>query len=52
MNPRELVACAEAAMMSAKARGKNQIVLYEEGAMERPEASRYLPRATSARSRT
>jgi diguanylate cyclase (GGDEF)-like protein len=36
MNPRELVACAEAAMMSAKARGKNQIVLYEEGAMERP----------------
>jgi HD-GYP domain-containing protein (c-di-GMP phosphodiesterase class II) len=36
MNPRELVACAEAAMMSAKARGKNQIVLYEEGTMERP----------------
>src|SRR6478609_9438033 len=27
MNPRELVACAEAAMMTAKARGKNQIVL-------------------------
>ncbi|MFL6038106.1 MAG: diguanylate cyclase [Gaiellaceae bacterium] len=37
MNPRELIACAEAAMMSAKARGKNQIVLYEEGAMQRPE---------------
>jgi diguanylate cyclase (GGDEF)-like protein len=37
MNPRELIACAEAAMMSAKARGKNQIVLYEEGAMERPD---------------
>lgn len=37
MNPRELVACAEAAMMSAKARGKNQIVLYEESAMERPD---------------
>jgi diguanylate cyclase (GGDEF)-like protein len=36
MNPRELVACAEAAMMSAKARGKNRIVLYEEGTMERP----------------
>jgi diguanylate cyclase (GGDEF)-like protein len=36
MNPRELIACAEAAMMSAKARGKNQIVLYEESAMERP----------------
>ena len=26
MNPRELVACAEAAMMTAKARGKNQTV--------------------------
>src|SRR5438876_8524061 len=25
MNPRELIACAEAAMMTAKARGKNQI---------------------------
>ena len=37
MNPRELVACAEAAMMSAKARGKNQIVLYEESSMERPD---------------
>jgi diguanylate cyclase (GGDEF)-like protein len=36
MNPRELIACAEAAMMSAKARGKNQIVLYEDRAMERP----------------
>jgi diguanylate cyclase (GGDEF)-like protein len=37
MNPRELVACAEAAMMSAKARGKNQIVLYAESSMERPD---------------
>ena len=37
MNPRELIACAEAAMMSAKARGKNQIVLYEDSAMERPD---------------
>ena len=36
MNPRELIACSEAAMMSAKARGKNQIVLYEEGGMQRP----------------
>src|SRR5690348_29578 len=38
MNPRELVACAEAAMMTSKARGKNQIVLFdEETANERPE---------------
>src|SRR5207248_11185687 len=37
MNPRELVACAEAAMMTAKAHGKNQIVLYEESSLERPE---------------
>jgi diguanylate cyclase (GGDEF)-like protein len=36
MNPRELVACAEAAMMAAKARGKNQSVLFEEES-ERPE---------------
>ena len=37
MNPRELIACAEAAMMTAKARGKNQIVLYDDSAHERPE---------------
>jgi diguanylate cyclase (GGDEF)-like protein len=37
MNPRELVACAEAAMMTAKARGKNQIVLFDEQTSERPE---------------
>ena len=37
-NPRELVACAEAAMMTAKARGKNQVVLFDESATERPEA--------------
>ena len=37
MNPRELVACAEVAMMTAKARGKNQSVLFEEEAAERPE---------------
>jgi diguanylate cyclase (GGDEF)-like protein len=36
MNPRELVACSEAAMMTAKARGKNQIVLFDEEASERP----------------
>ena len=36
MNPRELVACAEAAMMTAKARGKNQIVLFDEETTERP----------------
>src|SRR5581483_8333901 len=39
MNPRELVACAEAAMMTAKARGKNQSVLYDDGATERPAAA-------------
>jgi diguanylate cyclase (GGDEF)-like protein len=35
-NPRELVACAEAAMMAAKARGKNQAVLFDDGTSERP----------------
>ncbi len=49
MNPRELVACAEAAMMSAKARGKNQIVLYEESAMERPDGEP-VPSARDVRS--
>ncbi|HEY7004788.1 MAG TPA: diguanylate cyclase [Gaiellaceae bacterium] len=38
MNPRELVACAEAAMMAAKARGKNQSVLFDDGATDRPES--------------
>ncbi|HWG54953.1 MAG TPA: diguanylate cyclase [Gaiellaceae bacterium] len=38
-NPRELVACAEAAMMAAKARGKNQLVLFDDAeSTERPEA--------------
>ncbi|MGH2997406.1 MAG: diguanylate cyclase, partial [Gaiellaceae bacterium] len=37
MNPRELVACAEAAMMTAKARGKNQIVAFDDDVGERPE---------------
>ncbi|MEO8290610.1 MAG: diguanylate cyclase [Gaiellaceae bacterium] len=36
MNPRELVACAEAAMMTAKARGKNQNVFFDDRATERP----------------
>jgi diguanylate cyclase (GGDEF)-like protein len=36
MNPRELIACAEAAMMTAKARGKDQIVLYDDRESERP----------------
>ena len=36
MNPRELVGCAEAAMMTAKARGKNTIVLFDEDETERP----------------
>jgi len=38
MNPRELAACAEAAMMTAKAQGKNRVVLYEEDATERPDS--------------
>jgi diguanylate cyclase (GGDEF)-like protein len=36
-NARELIACAEAAMMTAKARGKNQVVLFDDSATERPE---------------
>src|SRR5919197_319612 len=35
-NSRELVACAETAMMTAKARGKNRIVLFNEETAERP----------------
>ncbi len=38
MNPRELAACAEAAMMTAKAHGKNQVVLYDEAGARRPNA--------------
>ncbi|HEU5476586.1 MAG TPA: diguanylate cyclase [Gaiellaceae bacterium] len=37
MNPRELAACAEAAMMTAKAQGKNQVVLYDEHETSRPD---------------
>ena len=40
MNPRELVACSEAAMMTAKTRGKNQAVLFDEEERERPEPAR------------
>ena len=39
MNARELVACAEAAMMTAKARGKRRVVLFDEENIERPGAS-------------
>ncbi len=36
-NPRELVACAEAAMMTAKARGKDKVVLFDDSTRERPQ---------------
>ena len=36
MNPRALVACSEAAMMTAKSRGKDRIVLFNDDATERP----------------
>ena len=35
-NPRELIACAEIAMMTAKARGKSRIVVYNADESERP----------------
>jgi diguanylate cyclase (GGDEF)-like protein len=38
-NPRELVACAEAAMMTAKARGKDRVVLFDDAVSERPTGS-------------
>jgi diguanylate cyclase (GGDEF)-like protein len=37
-NARELIACAEAAMMTAKARGKDRIILFDEGTDERPDS--------------
>jgi diguanylate cyclase (GGDEF)-like protein len=49
MNPRELIACAEAAMMTAKARGKNQIVLYDDTSLERPEGEE-VPSSRDVRS--
>jgi len=42
-NPRELVACAEVAMMTAKARGKGQIVAFQEDGRERPEGAMTRP---------
>jgi len=39
-NPRELVACAEAAMMTAKTRGKGLVVPFDESARERPTEER------------
>ena len=39
MNARELVACAETAMMTAKSRGKNRIVVFSEETAERPVAT-------------
>jgi diguanylate cyclase (GGDEF)-like protein len=47
-NPRELVACAEAAMMTAKARGKNRVVVFDENATERPDVG--IPRRDDGRS--
>jgi diguanylate cyclase (GGDEF)-like protein len=38
MNPRELATCAEAAMMTAKAQGKNQIVVYSDDGTKRPDS--------------
>jgi diguanylate cyclase (GGDEF)-like protein len=42
-NSRELVACAEAAMMTAKTRGKGLIVPYEEDGLERPSQENARP---------
>jgi diguanylate cyclase (GGDEF)-like protein len=39
-NPRELVACAEAAMMTAKTRGKGFVVAFGEQSSERPRGGR------------
>src|SRR5262245_44032022 len=37
MNGRELIACAEAAMMTAKAHGKDQIVVFQDADAKRPQ---------------
>ena len=50
-NPRELVACGEMAMMTAKATGRGRTVVFEEGNTERP-AEEAPRRRSSARSRT
>ena len=39
-NPRELVACAEVAMMTAKARGKRRVVVFDETGGDRPAVAR------------
>jgi diguanylate cyclase len=44
-NPRELVACAEVAMMAAKARGKSRVVVFGEEAADRPETTQHSSRA-------
>jgi diguanylate cyclase (GGDEF)-like protein len=36
MNARELLACAESAMMTAKAQGKDRVVVFEDARAERP----------------
>jgi diguanylate cyclase (GGDEF)-like protein len=43
MSPRELVSCAEAAMMTAKVHGKNRVVVYEEDKTTRPMTSVSTP---------
>ncbi len=45
---RRLAACAEAAMMTAKAEGKNRVVAYDEHAMTRPAAPRGARRPATA----
>ncbi|MBV8258057.1 MAG: diguanylate cyclase, partial [Actinobacteria bacterium] len=40
VEPHRLSVCAEAAMMTAKARGKNCVVVYQEDAMTRPAVAR------------
>ena len=51
MNARELFACAEAAMMTAKAQGKDRVVVFEDVRRRAP-ATTATAHATSARSRT
>ena len=48
-NPRELVACAEVAMMAAKTTGRGVVVVFEDGAVERPN-EQYVDRRAEIRS--
>jgi diguanylate cyclase (GGDEF)-like protein len=41
MNPRELAACAEAAMMTAKVHGKNRVMLYDDEGSVRPDIPKH-----------